>query len=310
MQSIQKLHELRAILTNYDLMYHVFKEPLISDAQYDIYKRDYERMCRENPHAATAIPQARNIREQMLSRGELTKHDFPMLPLREAHDVSSLRRWFETVDAKDILCEPALRGIEVELVYVGGSLHKAVNYGDGLVGKDVTMHMYMVDGVPQHINETERVNIHGKVVISTAEHMELTDWKDVGPEMTATQVMMNMFRDQGIKPDCLTFIPHTVNIPGCTFELMELRAIMSSWGFHHMPAFVFNGKVREVGAIEECIESFVSENLNDYMFPTDGLTFRVLETQRRLELGYTSRYPEWAIKLVKGQSNDGHERTT
>lgn len=291
-------------------MYHVFKEPLISDAQYDIYKRDYERMCRENPHAATAIPQARNIREQMLSRGELTKHDFPMLPLREAHDVSSLRRWFESVGAKDILCEPALRGIEVELVYVGGSLHKAVNYGDGLVGKDVTMHMYMVDGVPQQINETERVNIHGKVVISTTEHMELTDWKDVGPEMTATQVMMNMFRDQGMKPDCLTFIPHTVNIPGCTFDLMDLKTILRAWDFNMPPGLVINGKCRDVSAIEEYIDAFYLEELKDYSYPIDGFTFRVNETQRRLELGYTSRYPEWAIKLVKGQSNDGHERTT
>ena len=285
-------------------MYHLFKEPVVPDSLYDYLKRDYERQCRENSFSATAIPRARSIREQMLARGELTKHDFPMLPLREAHDVSSLKRWFEAVDAKDIMCEPALKGIEVELVYVGGMLHKAVNYGDGLEGKDVTMNMYMVEGVPQQIDETERVNIHGKIVISTIDQMELPGWEHVSPGATVAQVMINMFRDQALKPDCLTFIPHTVNIPGCTFELMELRSVLSGWGFHHMPVVVFNGKVREVGAIEEAIESFESKSLNGYMYPRDGLTFRVLETQRRLELGYTSRYPEWAVKYVKGKSNE------
>ena len=163
------------------------------------------------------------------------------------------------------------------------------------------MNMYMVEGVPQRISELDRINIHGKVVVSKADQALMPDWKDLSPLMVSAQLLMNMFVDLESKADRLTFIPHTINIPGCTLELMELRGIMSSWGFHHMPAVVFNGRVRDMGAIEEGIESFEANGLVDYAYPYKGFVFRVLETQRRLELGYTSRYPEWAVKYIKGK---------
>ena len=296
---IQKLHELGANLTNYDLMYHVFKEPIVDDEFYDRTKRDYERMCRDNPQAANAIPKARSIRDQMLSKGNPARHDFPMLPLLDVFDLSGVKRWFEMFDAKDVVVEPSLLGIEVELVYVGGSLHKAVNRGDGLEGKDITMNMYLVNGVPQQIPETDRVNIHGKVVISHANKLATPGWEHCDPRMVAAHHLMNVL-DQG-RPECLEFIPHTVNIPGCPFDLMELRMILKSWDFASTPVTVFNGKCRELGSIEEGIDDFEEKHLNDYGYTIDGLTFRVNETQRRLELGYTSRYPEWAFKYIRGK---------
>lgn len=300
---VQQLHELAASLTNYDLMHHVFKEPIVTDEFYDYTKRLYERMCRDNPQAAKAIPKARSIRDQMLSQGNPSRHDFPMLPLLDVFDLSGVKRWFEMFDAKDIVIEPSLLGIEVELVYVGGSLHKAVNRGDGLEGKDITMNMYLVNGVPQQIPETDRVNIHGKVVISRMDQLETPGWEHCDSRMTTAHHLMNVL---GLgRPECLAFIPHTVNIPGCPFDLMELRMVLMGWEFNLSPAWVFNGKCREMGAIEEGIDAFEEKQLKDYIYPTDGLTFRVNETQRRLELGYTSRYPEWAFKYIRGKINEG-----
>jgi DNA ligase (NAD+) len=288
-------------------MYHIFKEPVIADVLYDLMKRDYERMCREYPGVANSIPRARSIRDQMLTNGKSTKHDFPMLPLREVHDVSGVKRWFEMFDAKDIVVEPSLVGVEVELVYVGGTLHKAVNRGDSLEGLDITMNMYLVNGVPQQIPETERVNIHGKVVISRMDHMETMGWEHCSPQMVVAHHLMNQpaHGTTAVRPECLEFIPHTVNIPGCTFDLMELRMVLMAWDFALTPTIVLNGKCREVGSIEEYIEAFEEIHIKDYIYPIEGLTFRVNETQRRLELGYTSRYPEWAFKYIKGKSNEG-----
>lgn len=285
-------------------MYHVFKEPLVDDEFYDGVKLTYVHMCRDNPELAQATPKARTIAEQIATNHHEARHDFPMLELRETNDLHGLRRWFELVEADSIVVEPYLAGCEVELVYVGGNLHKAVNRGDGLIGKDITLDMYSVRGVPQTIPELERVNIHGKVVISKRNIGLTAGFEHCHPVMVVAHHLMKSYPGviAASEPDILQFIPHTVNIPGVTFDLMELRGILIAWDFNIPQARVFSGNCREIGALEEGIEEYVKQNLEDPEYDYLGLMFRVNETQKRLELGYTSRYPEWAINY-KGKLN-------
>lgn len=306
-----QLHGIKSRLDYYDLMYYVFKEKALDDTIYDQLKMEYHKLLRENPLAASETPKARSIRDQILARGKTAKHDFPMLDVPQARDLHEVVRWLDKVDAKDITIEPYILGCSVELVYVGGTLHKAVNLGDGMEGKDVTINMYGVRGVPQQIPETGRVNIHGRVTM-TKENQFKGPMGGAGTRMCVANAMMNLFNGnpEETNLEYLEFIPHSVNIPGVTFDLMELNGILMAWDFDPAVKWVFNGKCREVGAWEESIEAYVEKQLRNMPYETDGFIFTVNETQRRLELGYTSRFPEFAIHYIPRKANDAEERNS
>lgn len=295
----EKIHRLHTEIVYYDLMYYVFKESVITDDEYQQLKAELVTAVNDCPLAAAEAPKARAIRDQLLSRDRDARHDFPMLELRETYDIHGLKRWFDLFDAKDVVISPNVIGVEVELIYVGGTLHKAINRGDGLIGKDITINMYGVNGIPQQIPETDRVNIHGKVAVALDKQAKLPVWVDSCPSMCAAHLMLNMFNTEtNTNHEYLDFIPQVVNIPGVTMDHIDLREILIGWGFKGMVQRIFSGKIREVGALEESIDAFYTKELNTLPYPYKGVTFIVNETQRRLELGYTSRSPEYAVKYI------------
>lgn len=284
-------------------MRDVFKDPQNSDAVIDTFARLQHDLEREHPWLVGSIPTARGIGEQIERTGSRTRHDFPMLELKTINDLGALVRWVDTCQTLgDLVIEPSIEGAHVELIFVGGNLHKAVTKGDGIEGKDVTLNMYSVAGIPMEISETERVNIHGVVTMASVDIME---WDPSGVQGAAQVAATVLNRAFGISPiplavKSLQFIPTRVNIPGVTFTLMDLRAILSAWGFMPYESWTIKGITRELGEWEQVLLNYKTEVLNSMMYPSDGVTISVNNTHDRLMLGYTSRWPEWAVKFDKG----------
>lgn len=277
-------------------MFHIFKEPQVTDTTYDAMKLQYRRMTLDNPVEAAYLTKARSIAEQVGAFGFTTRHDFPVLDTREIYDITRLKSWLDMVDSKTpILITPSYTGISLELIYLGGQLHKAINKGDGIVGLDVTAQAYLINGIPQQINENERVSIRGTVTIPYKGKDDGSVVRDI-----SRALMTYNSADEEIRAfqDHLMFIPTEVNIPGTTFDTKELRSILLAWDFYIPIEHSFPANRKETGYLEEIVEDFYSKIGADDVY-IDGLIFTVVNTQRKLELGYTSRFPEWTIKLVK-----------
>lgn len=301
---VENYQKLLTDLRYYDLMAEVFKNPQASDELHDYLKIQLVKLQKEHPELIERKLIPYTIAEQIANNGLRSRHDYPMQTYKTELDLGGLVRWFDRCGTKgDILMSPAIKGIHVELVYQGGVLHKAVNMGDGIEGKDITLNMYTVDGVPQTIPETERVNIHGVVTMATIDNMELNPNPEILPEMTITNILMNSYGDnrKRLEVDSLQFIPYTVNIPGMTFNLMDLRSILQSWDFVTLDVWVMNGLTREFGEFDEVISNYRDAVLNLLIYPSDGIIFQVNDTHDRLTLGHTSRYPEWALKYFMGE---------
>lgn len=279
-------------------MYRIFNTPQLSDDAYDQLKLEHVRALRDNPDEASALTRARSIKEQITTFGQQTRHDFPVLDARKIQSLSQLKNWLDLVDSNTtILVTPNYVGVTIELVYVGGRLHKAVNRGDGIWGLDITAQAYLINGVPQHIPENERVSIRGIVTLPVGVTQDPTTVK-----ATARALMSFNSESSTVKDwqEQLTFIPTETNIPGTTFSTMELRSILLAWDFYLSPHTTFKGNQKELGFLEETIDEFYQQLTNSHL-EIDGLVFTVVSTQRKLELGYTSRYPEWNIHLEQGK---------
>lgn len=303
------LVDYQKILTDiryYELMANVFKNPQCEPAFIDYLHKLETKFRKEQPHLVDRKLIPYTIAKQIENNGHRTRHDYPMQTYQTQADLGGLVRWVDRCSTKGgILMTPAIKGVNVELIYQGGMLHKVVNMGDGLEGKDITINMYSVSGVPQQISELERVNIHGVVTMATVDVMEFNKMVTATVEMTTVQTLMSALPpiSNATAIEALQFIPYMVNIPGTVFNLMDLRAILLSWDFMVPDAWVIKGTTREFGEFDEVITEFTNKRLKSLIYPTEGITFQVNDTHDRLTLGHTSRWPEWALKYIIGKPN-------
>lgn len=251
------------------------------------------RLEHDYPHEAESIARARPIRDQIMSFGQPAKHDFPMLDLQPLHDLGAFKRWLEKVGHTQVLLTPSYCGIEIELIYVGGNLHRAINKGCGLEGIDITKRVYSIEGIPQRIAETERVSIRGVVTAETDQY------DDVFKRRVAQAVMFDGKSTPEIRKfrTELVFIPMEVHIPGTSFSTTDLKSILLAWNFNGTKTAMYSSMHREIGAIEEAVEQF-KKILSLHTLPMDGIIVTVVDPQIRMELGYTSRWPEWSARLI------------
>jgi DNA ligase (NAD+) len=298
-------------------MSEVFKHPQATEDFHDYLRTQLVKFQKEHPEVVDRKLIPYTIAEQIANNGLRSRHDYPMQTYRTEADLGGLVRWFDRCGTKgDVIMIPAIKGVHVELIYQGGVLHKAVNMGDGIEGKDITLNMYSVEGVPQNIPDTERVNIHGVVTMATVDLMELNPSPDAVPEMVAANILMNSYGQdrKQLEVDALQFIPYTVNIPGVTYNLMDLRSILLSWNFTVLEVWNMRGLTREFGVFDEITTGYQDKVLNQLIYPTEGIIFQVNDTHDRLTLGHTSRYPEWALKYLMGKANveskDGDKPTS
>lgn len=291
----KKIQKINNLIRYHDLMLHVFKEPQCTIDEHMQLRIELSGLIKAFPKESEATQKARPISEQLKTFGQLSKHDYPVLDLKIINDLYGIKRWLDMVNTNgDIIITPVYTGAVIELVYVGGTLHKAVTKGCGINGIDITAQAYLIDGIPQEIDIDSRISIRGTVTISKVE-----------TPLPVLQIIANTLMTFGTKPpeieriqQQLKFIPDEVHIPENSFNTSDLRFILLGWEFYNSPHITISGRSRETGFLEETIDTFYISMLNSELY-LSGLRFTVDDASKKMELGYTSRYAEWEIKLVK-----------
>lgn len=291
-------------IRNAQIMYHVFKEPIVSDMRYDGLVREKVKFLKDNPSCADAVAEARSLREQLASIGNPSKHDYPMLSLRRANDLSGLVNWLKMLpEDATVSASIKVTGVELDLIYVEGKLHKAVTRGDGMVGRDVTVAAYCIDGIPTTIREKGRVCVRGQVTsrnltINKHGQIYMPEKMDLLSHISAT---LHKISDYQSETD-LIFVAHTASIPHDLYDnwdQVDVRLRMN--GFGPLKHYITEAKasIYELGYWEEKLDS-VKERIKNgcYLEPFNGLVFKVDQMEHRYDLGYTTRYPEWALAYV------------
>lgn len=290
---IKRIQQCREEIRYHELMRDIFKNGEFDEDVHTCNQIELTRLTRDNPNEALVVAKARPISEQIKAFGSLARHDYPVQDYRPATTLMHVRNWLDKVDAGyteciDIVMTPYFNGCRVEIVYQGGALHKAITKGGGIMGIDFTMNAYLIDGIPQQINETERVSIRG-VVTSTHNHVWGVDEKRVIASSLINAGPTNSDLSK------LVFVPDDWHIPGTTFSTKDLRSISQAWDIWPGYADTFPGQYKEIGFLEEKVEAF--KQVAKCKLPIAGILFTVNTLQRKMELGYTSIYPEWAILL-------------
>jgi len=182
------------------------------------------------------------------------------------HRMYSLQKFFNIEDApegKEYISSPKLDGAAVSLVYIKGELQLALTRGDGIHGKDVTDKM-------QH---KVPLQIQGK------------------PAEDVVQITGELVAPKTI-PNARNYAAGALNLKDPN-EFLERNVNFVAYDMQ--PSHL----LRWTGTLEYLfLMGFATvQHVQDDIYPTDGLVYRMNENKEFDKQGYTAHHPKGAFAL-------------
>ena len=309
-----RINELRDILNDANRRYYVDNAPVLSDYEFDTLLKELESLEKQYPELAsedspTVKVGSDLIRSSGTSRKEFEQypHRYPMLSLGNTYDIPEVEAFAERAskgigNSFTYSCELKFDGTAICLTYRNGRLFRALTRGDGTVGDDVTENVRHISNIPQSLSGPhdwpEEFEIRGEIYMPWAafdrlneERLRDEEQPFANPRNAASGSLKlidsSMVANRGL--ECTLYHMLGENLPFQTHDAALQAA--KGWG---LPVSDKRRICTSIDEIEEFIGYWDIERKN-LPFATDGIVIKVNELPYQEELGYTAKFPRWAV---------------
>ena len=324
-QAYIRIQELRNMINEANRRYYVENSPTLSDYEFDMLLKELEALEDEHPELKTGDSPTQRVGSDLKTRiakaggkeFDQYPHKYPMLSLGNTYDMTELQAFAERA-AKSIgnaftySCELKFDGTAICLTYKDGRLFRALTRGDGSVGDDVTGNVKHISNIPQELKVPkgfvpsllqpqpwpEEFEIRGEIYMPWPAFERLNEEriKDeeapfANPRNAASGSLKlidsSMVANRGL--ECTLYHLLGEDLPFQTHD-QALKAA-ESWG---LPVSDKRKICKSIEEIEEFINYWDTER-KTLLFATDGIVVKINELPYQEELGYTAKFPRWAV---------------
>ena len=323
-----RINELRDILNEASRRYYVENMPIMSDYDFDMLLKELEALEAKYPEFITPDSPTQKVGSDLeapeTAKGSSRKspeprkefeqhpHRFPMLSLGNTYDISEVQAFADRA-AKGIpaeetevmpfsfSCELKFDGTAICLTYTNGRLTRALTRGDGTIGDDVTENVRNISNIPQALvgsDWPDEFEIRGEIYMPWAAFDRLNQERErdeeqpfANPRNAASGSLKlidsSMVANRGL--ECTLYHMLGEDLPYATHD--EALEKAASWG---LPISDKRRICKTIEEIEEFINYWDTER-KTLPFATDGIVIKVNQMQYQEELGYTAKFPRWAV---------------
>lgn len=295
------MEEMRSLveqLNEYCYHYYVLDEPLVSDGEFD---RLYDRLVRLEKEWGEVLPQSptRRVGGSPLEGFTKVTHEFPLYSLDKAQSFDDLREWADrterAVQNPEYTLEYKFDGLTINLTYDKGLLVQAATRGDGVTGELVTEQVRTIRSVPLSIPFTGKMEVQGEAIMPLSALLEYNlraeeplknarngaagALRNLDPKVTAERKLAAWFYQVGY-------------IEGREFA--SHREMICFLRENHFPVSDYQ---RTYTSMEDLIPALrqVETDRDSLDFLIDGMVIKVNDYAQRQEMGYTQKFPKWAV---------------
>ena len=306
-----KIKDLRDQIDNHNYRYYVMDNPIISDSEYDQIMRELEALEKNNENLITPDSPTQRVGAPPLKEFGTITHREPMLSLANAMSEEEiiafyirLEKVLKTQKDIELIGEPKLDGLGVELVYEDNMFVNGSTRGDGIVGENITQNLKTIKAIPLKLRTDLRetpslLEVRGEVFISTSDFKKLNDTriKNDLPEFanprnaaagSLRQLDSNITAERPLSIYCY----EAGEVLGASFNThLDFLSALKDWGFP------VNPEIKLVKTPKKMVEYHKNLELirNKLSYDIDGTVFKINKIQQRKTLGIRSRSPRWAI---------------
>lgn len=296
---MDRMHELVKQLNYYAYRYYVLDDPVVSDGEYD---KLYDELVALEKQTGVVLPDSPTIRvgDKPLSKFNQVVHRGKLFSLDKCQSKEEMRAWLDklSIDGKMPLCsvEYKFDGLTINLAYENGVLTRAATRGNGEVGEEVTMQVRTIKSVPLSIPYKGVIEVQGEGIMTLSALAAYNARPDVVPLKNARNGVAGAIRNLDPKVTAdrkLDMICYNVNyIEDRNFpDGKSMLAFLRENNFKLSTYCKYCSSPEEVMAALDEIES----KRDSLDFLIDGAVVKVDNTAMREELGYTQKFPRWAM---------------
>lgn len=318
-QAENRIRELRKILWENSRKYYVDNAPAISDYEYDHLMYELADLEKEYPDLVTPDSPTRKVgsdlensdengRTLVTARKEFAQyeHKYPMLSLANTYNIGEIED-FVTRASKAISkpftysCELKFDGTAICLTYRDGKLFRALTRGDGVIGDDVTDNVRHIRNIPVTLEGSgfpQEFEIRGEILMPykafdtlNEERLRNEDQPFANPRNAASG-SLKLLDPKEVGRRGLWCTLYHIPSPNVTFATHdEAMKAAESWG---LPVSDKRKICHNINEIEEYINYWDKER-KFLPYATDGIVIKINELAYQTELGYTAKFPRWAV---------------
>jgi DNA ligase (NAD+) len=299
---------LRAEIRRHEQLYYVDHSPQISDEAYDGLDRELRDLEAAHPDLVTPDSPTQRVGEKPSDEFPTFVHRVPMLSLDNTYNEDELRefeeRIFRIVGPREMsyVAELKVDGLSMALHYEQGRLVRGVTRGDGVRGDDVTLNVRAIRAVPLVLSgegAPRSLEVRGEVFLPRSrfeainrEREEAEEEPFANPRNSAAGTMKTLDTKVVAGRGLDIYLYSVASAEGAvlTGQWQTLERLRS-WGLKTNPTSRLCSELPAV--LEFCAEW--REKRDSLEYDIDGVVVKVDDFALQQELGFTSKFPRWAI---------------
>jgi DNA ligase (NAD+) len=307
-QDERRIAELREVIRRHDHLYYAENTPEIGDEEYDRLLRELRDLEAAHPDLVTADSPTQRVGESPSTAFPSFVHKVPMLSLDNTYSEDELRefetRIFRTLGAERAMAyvaELKIDGLSMALHYEDGRLARAVTRGDGVRGDEVTPNARAIRAVPLRLTGAAPalVEVRGEVYLPRSRFDAINRDRETqgldtfaNPRNAAAGTMKSLDSKIAAARGLDMFVYSIAQgRPKGLRSQWEVLEQLSSWSLRRNPTS------RRCQGLEEVLAFCAEwrEKRDTLEYDIDGVVVKVDDLVLQEELGFTSRFPRWAI---------------
>ncbi|PCS03572.1 DNA ligase LigA [Lactococcus chungangensis CAU 28 = DSM 22330] len=237
----------------------------------------------------------------MLSGFKKYTHDYQLYSLQDAFSKEELEA-FDTRVRKEItepeyICELKIDGLSLSLVYANGVLVTAATRGDGSVGEDITEQVKRIKDVPLVLSEPIDIVVRGEAYLPRRNFQKLNLEREeeglpsfANPRNAAAGTLRQLNTKVVARRGLATFLYQEAS-PATNDTQEEVLEYLEKLGLVVNEQRAFATNISEIWAFIEK----VATQRDSLAYDIDGVVIKVNQLAQQDALGFTVKFPKWAI---------------
>lgn len=279
--------------------YYTLDDPIVSDKEYDALYDKLLQLEKETGEVLFDSP-SRRVGGDLLEGFEKFQHEYPLYSLDKAQNYETLSGWMSRMERagaadKGYMAELKFDGLTISLTYDDGKLTRAVTRGNGTVGEVITEQVLTISSVPLTIPFKGHLIVQGEGLMPF-KSLEAYNRSSSVPLKNARNgaagALRNLDPKETRRRHLTAYLYNLTYAEDMTFETDErIKSFLKEQGFLVHP---MTRKLDDFKGVLDFIEEVerVRPNL-DVMI--DGVVIKINDVNERNHLGYTVKFPRWAI---------------
>ena len=304
----QEIAELRNKITHHNDLYHKKTQPEISDYEYDKLLKRLQSLEEKYPQYKIEESPTQKVSSDIEDKAKIIPHKVRMYSLDNAYTLDEIEEFYNKVQKIDnsvfnFTTELKLDGFSINLYYENGELQYATTRGDGFEGEDVTVNVRTISTIPTKIEYKKPIEVRGEIFFPIAEFNRINEEREANGEKlfvnprNAAAGTIKLKDSEKVKTRKLDYRVYAVGL----FENDEIDSQYKLLKFLEAQNFktIISdlGLVGYVGGKRAIVDQcrLWEHKKDDLEYGIDGLVIKVNEFALQKNIGFTLKFPKWAI---------------